>query len=85
MNIRLVCGNCGKIEYFESFQAAENKGWDSIITFGYNACEGCLGTSVYFPMLYARYAKQAATPQERDEWLQKAAEETMRFDPHGVA
>lgn len=81
MSVRLVCGNCGKIATWESWEAAERVGWDTLATFGYNACEECPGVSVYFPMLYAQQARAASDPVVRTALLAKAAEETMRHHP----
>ena len=78
MTIRLVCGNCGKIERFESWEEAFEKGWDTVERFGYNACSACPGVSVYFPMYYAQMAHQE--PDKRDEWLEKAAAATTEFE-----
>lgn len=80
--LRLVCSNCGKIEYFDSWQQAFEEGWDTLERFGYNACDGCPGVSVYFPMLKAQEAR-AASGGEREALLAEAAKLTLSFDPKG--
>jgi hypothetical protein len=78
--LRLVCGNCGKIERFESFEEAHQLGWDTILHFGYNACENCLGVSVYFPMWYAQQARAATNPEERQELIELAIKATTEYE-----
>src|SRR5258708_5318085 len=80
IRIRLVCGNCGKIERFHSWQEAFDKGWDTVERFGYNACDQCPGVSVYFPMMYAQQAREAADPVERALLLDKAAKATLEHE-----
>lgn len=80
--VRLVCGNCGTIGRFESWEEAFDKGWDTVVRFGYNSCEKCPGVSVYFPMMYAQQARDLTLPEaERKELLDKAARATIAFDP----
>lgn len=76
MSVRLVCGNCGTIEKHESFKAAEDKGWDTVMTFGYNACPDCPGVSVYFPMVYCLEARDLPPGAERRALIAKAAAAT---------
>lgn len=95
MKIRLVCGNCGKIEYFEdgeieghklnAWDMAYQKGWDTVERFGYNACDRCPGVSVYFPMLQAQEARQYPVGSaQHDGLMEKAAKATLEFDPATV-
>lgn len=83
MSVRLVCGNCGTIETHESFKAAEDRGWDTVLIFGYNACPDCLGVSVYFPMLYCQQARELEPGPEREMLIAKAAAATRGdFGPY---
>jgi len=76
MSVRLVCGSCGKIRFFASFDAALANGWDTVAVLGYNCCPNCPALTVYLPMLYAQQARGAGTEQERDRLLRLAAEAT---------
>lgn len=78
--VRLICGNCGKEGRFDSWQAAFDANWDTVERFGYNACDECLGVSVYFPMYYASLAREAKTPQERERLLNQAAVATWMYN-----
>lgn len=78
--VRLVCGNCGKIRFFTSFEEAFEDGWDSVDRFGYNGCEACPGVSVYFPMMHAQAAREATAagrPDVARSELEKAAAYTL--------
>lgn len=76
LTVRLVCGQCGTIERHDSFEAAETAGWDTVLSFGYNACPSCLGVSVYFPMLFCQEARELAPGAERDALIARAAAAT---------
>lgn len=82
--IRLVCGKCGIIACFRSWEEALDPGWDTIERFGYNACDRCPGVSVYLPMLKAqeaRAAREGGRPEEAEVLLAQAAELTTKWSP----
>jgi hypothetical protein len=81
--IRLVCGNCGRIREFETWDSAYQEGWDTVAEFGYNACNECPGVSVYLPMYYAQLARKAKG-EKRERLLAIAARLTMEFPPASV-
>lgn len=84
--VRLVCGNCGKIETVEAetaqaaFQAFFERGWDTVERFGYNACEQCPGVAVYFPMYFAQEAREVASQEQRAALLERVATETTKYE-----
>lgn len=81
--VRLVCGNCGCIEFFDSWDAAFQAGWDTVERFGYTACDKCPGVSVIFPMHFAHQARdRSLTDDQRQELLDKAAQATLDYDPN---
>lgn len=87
IKLKLVCGNCGRIEHFEAdtavdaFEAAFRDGWDALDRFGYNACWECPGVAVYFPQLYAQHARDLDDAAERELLLAKAAADTVKAWP----
>lgn len=80
-NVRLVCGNCARTEYFASFDEASMIGWDSPHQYGYTACDRCPGVSVYFPMLTLQEARAESDPAKYQQLLEKAAAQTLDYDP----
>lgn len=84
--VRLICGNCGRVEKFESYHAAYEQSWDTPDRFGYTACDRCLGVSVMFPALALQEARgyedmgdHEGAKAKRDE----AAAQTLQFEPPG--
>lgn len=83
MKLKLVCGNCGTMKFFEAeeagkaFEDAYREGWDTIERFGYNACPRCPGVSVYLPMFYAQEARKQEQPAAREAFLVMAATYTI--------
>lgn len=81
--VRLVCGNCGHIEKFESYEAAHEQGWDTPDRFVYTACSSCPGVSVYFPMMHlqeARALEQAGRCDDAKAKRAEAAAETLKWE-----
>lgn len=82
--VRLICGNCGKVEKFESYEAAFMESWDTPDRFGYTACDGCLGVSVLFPALALQEARQLEAAGDHEGAKAKreeAAARTLEFEP----
>jgi hypothetical protein len=80
ISVRLVCGCCGHIAEFPSYQAAFEAGWDTPDRFGYSGCDRCPGVAVYFPLLYAQQARDEEDPAARDELLRRAAAASHMHD-----
>jgi hypothetical protein len=86
-HVRLICGNCGKIEKFDSYDAAYALGWDTPDRFVYTACDQCLGVSVYIPMMHlqeARALEQAGRYDDAKAKRDEAAAETLKWEPRPV-
>lgn len=85
--LKVVCGNCAKKRYFDSWEEAFIVGWDTVDRFGYTACDECLGISVYFPMLLSQEARPLMGKETEAYKIRLAeiAELSLVFDVEGYA
>lgn len=84
--VRLICGNCGKVEKFDSYHEAYMDSWDTPDRFVYTACNQCPGVSVLFPMLALQDAtalEHAGKHDEAEAKRKEAAAHTLTFEPKG--
>lgn len=82
MKVRLICGNCGRVQSFDGgYEQAFNEDWDTPDRFGYTACDKCPGVAVYFPLHWLQIARDSTDEDMRQQALRKAAEYTRDFDP----